>query len=438
MTLRSRLLECLHGTPLEPRLERFGESLLARRAADPALERLQPRALAGLARVAAANADAARWIAHRPRLLEQLADVSGGAGGLRARAAALATVRADSSEDLEGFLDELRALRRDEEHVAACLDFAGLAPFELVSEFLSRLAEAIGARALEAAGRVVEGGGGGLAVIGMGKIAGRELTYHSDLDLIFLSADDPATSTRAPRLAQRLIAYLSTATGAGVAYRIDARLRPSGRQGALVTTSDAFERYQRERAAAWEHLALMRARAIAGDVERAAPVLARIRAAVSGRGPRVWDEVIDMRGRVERERGADAAGRIPFKAGRGGLMDAEFLACAALLELGARPEQVVLPGVAAMLRAHAAGKRVDGLLDDYGLLRRVEARARFVAGRPIEELRTDAETVAVVAELVEPGLAPDALLDRVSAARGAIRSAWERVARARTIRALVD
>jgi glutamate-ammonia-ligase adenylyltransferase len=437
MTLRSRLLDCLRGTPLEPRLERFGESLLARRAADPALERLQPRALAGLARVAAANADAARWIAHRPRLLQQLADASGGAGGLRARAAALAAGRADSSDDLEAFLDELRALRRDEEHVAACLDFGGLAPFERVSEFLSRLAEAIAARALEAAGRAVEDSGG-LAVIGMGKIAGRELTYHSDLDLIFVSADDPATSTRAPRLAQRLIAYLSTATGAGVAYRIDARLRPSGRQGALVTTSDAFERYQRERAAIWEHLALMRARVIAGDAERAAPVLERIRSAVSGRGSRVWDGVVEMRGRVERERGADGTGRVPFKTGRGGLMDVEFLACAALLELGARPEQVALPGIASMLRAHAAGKRVDGLLDDYGLLRRVEARARFVAGRPIEELRSDAETVAVVSELVEPGLPPDHLLERVAAARGAIRTAWERVARARTIRALVD
>jgi glutamate-ammonia-ligase adenylyltransferase len=182
----------------------------------------------------------------------------------------------------------------------------------------------------------------------------------------------------------------------------------------------------------------MRARAIAGDVERATPVLARIRAAVSGRGPRVWDEVVDMRGRVERERGADAPGRVPFKTGRGGLMDVEFLACAGLLELGARPEQVALPGVAAMLRLHAAGKRVDGVLDDYGLLRRVEARARFVAGRPIEELRTDAETLAVVADLVEPGLPPDVLLERVATARGAIRSAWERVARARTIRALAE
>ncbi len=434
MTARSRLVDCVRGTALEPRLERFLEPLLTRPAADAALERLPPDALAGLARVAAANADAARWIAYRPRWLERYAGIGGAAGALRERGRSLAASAPPPGGDLEELLDELRTLRRDEEHFAACLDLAGFAPFEAVSEFLSRLAESIAQRALVAAGQGIDGGS--VAVIGMGKIAGRELTYHSDLDLIFLSEDDPSRSTRAPRIAQRLIAYLATATGAGVAYRIDARLRPSGRQGALVTTAEAFERYQRERAAAWEHLALMRARAIAGDAARATPSLARIRAAVSGRGPGVWAEIVEMRARVERERGADAPGRLPFKAGRGGLMDVEFLACAALLERGASPEQIPLPSVAAMLRAHAEGKRVDALLDAYGLLRRLEARARFVAGRPVEELRTEPGALAVVAELVRPGEGGPELLERVAAARDAIRESWQRVARERSIAAL--
>jgi glutamate-ammonia-ligase adenylyltransferase len=126
-------------------------------------------------------------------------------------------------------------------------------------------------------------------VIGMGKIAGREFTYHSDLDLIFLYEGGPEEIARTSRIGQRLISYLSTMTGAGVAYAVDTRLRPSGQQGMLVTSYQGFDQYQCEQAKTWEHLALLRARAIAGDVETAQKLLDRVRRTVIGGGPgRTW------------------------------------------------------------------------------------------------------------------------------------------------------
>ncbi len=429
------LAATLAGTPLSERFARFAEPFAARRGADRALPRLPPPILRGLARLLAANADAARWVSHRPSLLERLADA--GPETLERRGDALdATPREAAVSDLESFLDDLRIARRDDECLAACLDLGGVVPFEDVSRFLSRLAEATARKALAAAARELPPFP--LAVIGMGKIAGRELTYHSDLDLLFLSAEDPAHSVHAPRLAQRLISYLQTMTVAGIAYAIDSRLRPSGRQGALVTTFEAFERYQRDSAATWEHLALMRSRAIAGDVERAAPALARIRAGVSGRGGAIWKEVADMRARVERERGNDAPGRIALKTGPGGLMDVEFLATGGLLECGARPETLPLAAIPAMLRVCAAGAAVESLARDYAFLRKVEARARFVAGRAVEELRTEGETPAVVAELFEPRFSPAYLFERLAATRGSVRASYREVIEAGSIRALAS
>jgi glutamate-ammonia-ligase adenylyltransferase len=427
------LAESVAGTPLEARFARFAEPFAARRGRDASLARLAPRVRLGLARLLAANADAARWLSHRPTLLERLAE-AGPATFDRRTAELDSGAAAEAGSDLETFLDDLRIGRRDDECLAACLDLGGLVPFEETSRFLSRLAEATTRRALAAAARDLPPFP--LAVIGMGKIAGRELTYHSDLDLVFLSAEDPATAVQAPRLAQRLISYLQTMTVAGIAYAIDSRLRPSGRQGALVTTFEAFERYQREAAATWEHLALMRARAIAGDVERAAPALARIRSGVSGRGGEVWKDVADMRARVERERGAGSAGRIALKTGAGGLMDVEFLATGALLECGASPQALALPAIPAMLRLCAPGPGGAALAESYGLLRKVEARARFVAGRAVEEVPSEGESAAVVAELVEPGLAASELAERLAQTRGAVRAAYTRVVAGRTIGAL--
>jgi len=109
------------------------------------------------------------------------------------------------------------------------------------------------------------------AIISYGKLGGKELGYASDLDIIFLY-DDP--HEQAPeiyaRLAQRLNHWLTARTGAGVLFETDLRLRPDGASGLMVSSIDAFRRYQRESAWVWEHQALTRARFCAGDAAVAA------------------------------------------------------------------------------------------------------------------------------------------------------------------------
>jgi glutamate-ammonia-ligase adenylyltransferase len=269
----------------------------------------------------------------------------------------------------------------------------------------------------------------------MGKIAGREFTYHSDLDLIFLYDGGPDQVDRASRIGQRLIAYLMTMTGAGIAYAVDTRLRPSGQQGMLVTSFDGFERYQTEKAQTWEHLAMLRARPIAGELDASNAALARVRKHLFAREESPWPTLGEIRERVESERADESSNEIALKTGAGGLMDVDFLAGGGLLERGtdAFPS---LPSVRAMLEACVTGDRVGVLLQDYRLLRITEARARWVAGRAVDGLESSGDTQAVVLNLVESGQAIDATLEQIDAARSRIRAAFQRVIAADSITGL--
>ena len=435
MSADPRIREQIAGTCLEPRLE--GASLFfERRGADlEKLELAEPVAR-GLARLLASSAEFARYLSLRPQLLAQLAER--GADGIRPRTETLeARAPTGWGEDLEGFVDGLRLFRRDEMAFAACLQLGGLVPFEQASEHLSRVAELAVERAHAAARDGIPGAESlTFSILAMGKRAGRELTYHSDLDLIFLYDGDTEAVQLASRLAQRFIHYLSTPTGAGTAYAIDARLRPSGRQGSLVISYAAYVEYQLERSQTWEHLALMRCRALGGDVSEGASALGRVQDALRARGERPWRDVAQMRARVAAERGAEGADKVAIKTAPGGLMDVDFLAAGAQLERGASGPRPDLPAIPELLGSVASGDGLARVLDGYRLLRRIEACARWVAGRPLEVLETSGGTLAVVAELVEPGLTGQELLERLEAARTAIRDACERVLAAGTIAAL--
>jgi len=434
--LERGLEEALGGSELLARLRVFGESFLAQRGGDPAAVRLEGGPLAGLARVLATNPLGARLLARSPDFLERLAD-DADASALARRGQALRVLAPDPAVgDLESFLDALRLFRREETLFAACLDLGGAAPFPEVSVFLSRLAEATVECALARAQRAGGSSASVLSVLGMGKIGGREFTYHSDLDLIFLFEGSPDEVAAVSRVGQRLISYLTTMTAAGVAYAVDARLRPSGGQGMLVTSFGAFERYQCDQAETWEHAALMRARAIAGEIAAAGSLLERIRGAVLGRGANPWPYLAEMRRRVEEERGREAGSLIAFKTGGGGLMDVDFLAAGAWLERGAGARRPSLPSNPSLLRAVVEGEVVERLLRAYQFLRLVEARLRWVAGRGVETLDPGGDALPIVAELSSPGLAPETLLERVQENRGIIRQAFQSVVRARTIDAL--
>jgi len=431
--LATRIRDVLAGTPFEGELSAAAATFAERRGDDPAARALDGPALHGLARLVATRPPLAAFLSNRPAWLERAAAL--GPTSLSARGATFAAdADAMLALDLEAALDALRLRRREEMALAGCADLAGLVPFESVSEFLSLLAESTAQIALALARRNLPGPDvdEAFAVIGMGKIAGREFTYHSDLDLIFLYRGGPSEVDRATRIGQRLVAYLTTMTGAGVAYEVDTRLRPSGQQGMLVTSFDGYERYQTEQAATWEHLAMLRARPIAGAVEDAAERLDRVRERVVPAPHSPWPGLAELRSRVVAERASETDGAAAFKTGPGGLMDVDFLAGGGLLERGARPFPG-LPSVEAMLHAAVGEEASAPLLDDYRVLRRVESAARWVVGRGVEALPAELDAVAGVARLDE---APEALRTRVRETRARIRAAYARVVAADSITAL--
>ncbi|GMU43127.1 MAG: glutamate-ammonia-ligase adenylyltransferase [Lysobacterales bacterium] len=187
----------------------------------------------------------------------------------------------------------------------------------------------------------------GLVVVGYGSLGGRELNFGSDLDLVFLYADAlqgvESGGRRAldgqryvARVAQRLLHLLTVQTAFGPLYEIDARLRPNGSKGLLVTPLSAYASYQQDEAWLWEHQALVRARPVAGDPALGAAFAAlRTRLLLRPREPaRVAQEVAQMRERWREALDRSTPELFDLKQGRGGAVDIEFIAQQALLSLG--------------------------------------------------------------------------------------------------------
>jgi glutamate-ammonia-ligase adenylyltransferase len=315
--LSSRVDEALAGSPFASRRDAVAALLAEAPDGGAALDALPDAAFRGLARAAAAIPDQARIVVRRRGFLDRAREIDAEMAERR-----IAELSADDGAgdgaDLEQLLDAVRLLRREDMLLAACADFGGIVPFEDVSRWLSALAEHIVRRTFRAALRTLRGAEPVLAVVAMGKLGGREFTYHSDLDLIFLSEGGVDTVHAASRVAQRLISYVTTKTGAGFAYSVDSRLRPSGNQGMLVTSFAGFESYQLSDAQTWEYLALVRARTIAGSAAPCDRSLARVQERAFGGGGGRWGEVADMRRRVERERAASAASAIELRWARAG------------------------------------------------------------------------------------------------------------------------
>jgi glutamate-ammonia-ligase adenylyltransferase len=167
---------------------------------------------------------------------------------------------------------------------------------------------------------------GGMAIVALGKLGGREMTFGSDLDLLSIY-DGPGASVAHTRLSQRFIAAVSAPTAEGKLYEVDMRLRPSGNKGPIATSLESFVHYHRSEAWTWEHMALTRGRAVAGDATVGARIEAEIRAVLTRpRDPdKLLADVADMRRRMERE--LTKPGDIwDVKHLRGGLVDIEFIA----------------------------------------------------------------------------------------------------------------
>jgi len=190
-------------------------------------------------------------------------------------------------EDLESQMDILRQFKQSSVLKVAVYELLDLLPLMKASDALTYIAEIILEKAVELAwrhfvsrhGRPIRANGEpcdmGFAILAYGKLGGIELSYGSDLDLVFIhDADIHAdtdgekpvnTNTFYSRMGQRIIHILTSLTRFGSLYEIDLRLRPAGNKGPLVSSLSSFERYQRQEAWTWEHQALVRARVVAGD-----------------------------------------------------------------------------------------------------------------------------------------------------------------------------
>ncbi|TVQ54523.1 MAG: bifunctional [glutamine synthetase] adenylyltransferase/[glutamine synthetase]-adenylyl-L-tyrosine phosphorylase [Rhodobacteraceae bacterium] len=255
------------------------------------------------------------------------------------------------AEDYERALDVARRWAKEKTFRAGVQVLRGVAEAHEAGRAFSAVAEACLAAlypvvVAEFARRHGAPPGGGAAVVAMGKLGSREMTATSDLDLLVIcdtEAEDesagpkplPATVYYA-RLTQALIAALTAPTAEGALYAVDMRLRPSGRKGPVATRLAAFRRYQREEAWTWEHLALTRARTVAGDAAaREATEAALAEALAAPRDARkTLADVADMRARVADAHRAERDDPWALKHARGGLMDVEFAAQAGLLVTG--------------------------------------------------------------------------------------------------------
>jgi glutamate-ammonia-ligase adenylyltransferase len=330
---------------------------VVRRTAYLALLVENPLALSQLVRLTSISPWIAAQLARHPLLLDELLDPRRLYAPLRRQSLVdeLNTVlSAVDANDQEQQMERLRQFAQSNMLRVAAADLTGAIPLMVVSDYLTDIAEvAVGAALRQTWAHLQErhgrpqgvlGADSGFAVIGYGKLGGIELGYGSDLDLVFLHGNQDrsamtdgglplANDLFYARLGQRLIHWLNTQTASGVLYEVDMRLRPNGGAGLLVSSLDAFAQYQAESAWTWEHQALLRARAIAGD-----PVVAehfdRIRRDILGRQRAVEplrSDVREMREKMRTQLDRSNAQRFDLKQGRGGIADIEFMVQYAVL-----------------------------------------------------------------------------------------------------------
>jgi len=304
-------------------------------------------------------------------------------------------------------LDALRRFKHLEEIRIGMADLLSAVKPTAVSHELSKLAEACLDAALKMAAAETgqmhgaHGSVDGLAVVGVGKLGGRELTYGSDLDVIFVYSKERAgvppaglsTFEYFSKIAEKTISYLSTITREGFVFRMDARLRPSGTKGPLVQSIEAFKYHYASRAETWELQTMIRARFVAGDREVGAAFCSAMQELIYRDADRtaLACDIFEMRKRMEEELGRENDSHYNIKQGMGGMVDIEFLVQFFQLLHGRRHRKVRIPGTYDALW----GLKKEKLLteEEYSVLRRaylfllqLESRMRIISNEATNRL----------------------------------------------------
>ena len=395
---------------------------IASRAAYLALLAEHPEALERVARIIGASSWAAEFITRHPLLLDELLDdrVLYAPLDLELVARSLRAQLDAAGGDVEQRMNMLREVHQAAVFRLLAQDLAGLLTVERLADYLSALADLVLQVTLEQVWKDLRGRHRetpAFAVIGYGKLGGKELGYASDLDIIFLyqDADERAPEVYA-RLAQRLNTWLSSRTSAGMLFETDLQLRPSGASGLMVSSVDAFLRYQEESAWVWEHQALTRARYCAGD-KAVGQAFETIREAILRKKRDAADlarSIVEMREKLHAAH-PNQSGLFDVKHDRGGMIDIEFSVQFLVLGFSSQFRSLTANlGNIALLRIAAGHGLIPEELaercrDAYREFRRVQHSLRLNGAQYARVPRTQ---VARHAEMV------DALWKTVFSARG--------------------
>ena len=310
-------------------------------------------------------------------------------------------------DDTEQVMEALRHFKHAHLLRIAAQEVTGRLPLMKVSDQLTYVAEAVVGQVKSLAWREVskrhgnpqneQGPSDDFIVVGYGKVGGWELSYGSDLDLVFIYDMPSQTETDGAkpiangvfftRLGQRMIHYLNTVTAAGQLFEVDMRLRPDGAKGLLVSTLSAFTQYQLNEAWTWEHQALVRARPIAGSEKLSKAFIAVRKQVLCQARPSadLKQEVIGMRQKMRQQMASkpDADGltaQFHLKHDEGGIVDIEFMVQYGVLAYAHRCPQLltytdnirILDGFEA--EAILSVSQAQDLREAYQVMRAVEHR----------------------------------------------------------------
>ncbi len=361
------------------------------RGAYLALLQQYPQALRRVADLMSASRWGAQFLTRHPILLDEMLDARNldTTPDWKAFRASLGAELEALEPDMERQMDVMREQHHAQVFRLLTQDLAGLLTVEKLADHLSELADIMLDLTLPLCWRRIKirhREDPKFAVISYGKLGGKELGYASDLDIVFLFDDDaPEAAEVYTRLAQRTNTWLSSQTAAGQLFDTDLRLRPNGESGLIVTSLEAFRKYQLESAWVWEHQALTRARCSAGD-RALGEAFERIRCEVL-RLPRELErlraEVLAMRRKMRDAHASKSAELFDLKHDSGGLIDVEFLI--QFLVLGHSHDHIALTGnlgnIALLRIAGELGlipaELAAACADSYRELRRLQHRQRL-------------------------------------------------------------
>ncbi|AFM25874.1 bifunctional [glutamate--ammonia ligase]-adenylyl-L-tyrosine phosphorylase/[glutamate--ammonia-ligase] adenylyltransferase [Desulfomonile tiedjei] len=319
----------------------------------------------------------------------------------------IVTERLAYSEDLEAEMDVLRTFKNEEILMIGVKHLAGEIDSPTARALVTELAEVCLCAAIDLAVKEMTRKFGEFdfldplpfVVLGMGKLGGREMTYLSDLDVIFIYECPEmqigrfSTHEWFTRLANRIISILSVPTAEGTVFSIDTRLRPSGNKGPLVSSLDSFRDYHEATSQLWEKQALLRARPLSGGPDLVQQVNCIVRDCITRTRLSSDDvkEIARLRGRMETELALEDDLHVDLKTGHGGLVDVEFLVQAHILKHAYHFPEIIknntLEGLSALRDAGIIDECAFESLDfGYRWLSNLEDRLRIMEHRSIDRM----------------------------------------------------